>query len=88
MIMRTCVEPEKNQENPTVRLRPKASPFVRLLEIVLGLAILAGFVPVVFAAPPGEDPAKVGRWSDVIQFAPPVVAIHAHLLPTGKVLLW
>jgi hypothetical protein len=33
-----------------------------------------------------DDPAKVGQWSDVFPW--PVVAIHAHLLPNGKVLSW
>jgi hypothetical protein len=29
-----------------------------------------------------------GEWSPVIKFDPAVVAIHAHLLPNGKVLFW
>jgi galactose oxidase len=33
-----------------------------------------------------EDPADKGQWSPV--FALPNVAIHAHLLPTGSVLMW
>ena len=33
-----------------------------------------------------DDPAIAGRWSDVQSL--PVVAAHAHLLPTGKVLMW
>ena len=32
------------------------------------------------------DPAKAGRWSDIIKL--PNVPIHAHLLPNGKVLFW
>lgn len=32
------------------------------------------------------DPAKVGRWSKPFQLNN--VAIHAHLLPTGKILYW
>ena len=33
-----------------------------------------------------DDPAVVGRWSDVQSW--PVVTVHAHLFPTGKVLVW
>lgn len=32
------------------------------------------------------DPAQVGQWSAVQSW--PAVAVHAHLLPTGKVLFW
>ena len=41
-----------------------------------------------FALPPPapEDPAQVGQWGPL--FALPNVAIHAHLLPNGKVLFW
>ena len=37
-------------------------------------------------APPVEDPAKKGQWGPL--FGLPNVAIHAHLLPNGKVLFW
>src|SRR5215831_14458143 len=33
-----------------------------------------------------QDPATVGEWSPVIGW--PYEAIHAHLLPTGKVMFW
>ncbi|HWM89687.1 MAG TPA: galactose oxidase-like domain-containing protein [Thermoanaerobaculia bacterium] len=33
-----------------------------------------------------NDPSSMGQWSGVIPFE--VVAVHAHLLPTGKVLYW
>lgn len=36
--------------------------------------------------PAAGDPAKVGRWSE--PFPLKNVAIHAHLLPTGKILYW
>src|SRR5262245_52382150 len=32
------------------------------------------------------QPNVIGEWSGVISW--PVVAIHAHLLPNGKVLVW
>ena len=35
-------------------------------------------------APPGPD--TLGQWSGVMNL--PVVPIHSHLLPTGKVLFW
>lgn len=38
------------------------------------------------AQPVAADPAKLGRWSE--PFALNNVAIHAHLLPTGKILYW
>ncbi len=36
--------------------------------------------------PPQGDPAVVGQWS--APFSWPVVAIHTHVLPNGKVLAW
>src|SRR5207253_8131963 len=33
-----------------------------------------------------QDPATVGQWSPVMTW--PYEAIHAHLLPTGKVIFW
>jgi galactose oxidase len=38
------------------------------------------------AQPVAADPAKVGQWSE--PFPLKNVAIHAHLLPTGKILYW
>lgn len=39
------------------------------------------------AAPaPQSGPETVGQWSSVITL--PIVAIHAHMLPSGKVLIW
>ena len=34
----------------------------------------------------GQDPATVGQWSAVMTW--PLSAVHAHVLPTGKVLWW
>ena len=34
----------------------------------------------------GQDPATVGQWSAVMSW--PYLAVHAHVLPTGKVLWW
>ena len=33
-----------------------------------------------------QDPSVVGQWGPVLNW--PIVAVHAHLLPTGKVLFY
>src|SRR6266403_4885986 len=33
-----------------------------------------------------QDPATVGQWSSVMTW--PYMAVHAHVLPTGKVIWW
>ena len=38
------------------------------------------------ASAPQSGPETVGQWSSVITL--PIVAIHAHMLPRGKVLIW
>lgn len=48
-------------------------------------AIQARTITAAFASGTSEAAAK-GKWGSA--FATPVVAIHLHLLPTGKVLLW
>jgi len=74
---------------PAVRSFSQAIPLVVL--VVLCFTFLQPLHPAsAQTAPPstasGNDPVKVGRWSDV--FTWPVVAIHAHLLPNGTVLSW
>jgi hypothetical protein len=39
-----------------------------------------------FAITGANGPASAGRWEPV--FSTPVIAVHLHLLPTGKVLMW
>src|SRR5436309_2970235 len=46
--------------------------------------VAAGFVGVWSAL--AQDPAAVGQWSPVMTW--PRIAIHTHVLPTGKVLYW
>ena len=69
----------------------------RLLGLVLGLTLFHHFA--LAAARPAAAPTVStpcangalgcpGEWSPVIKFDPAVVAIHAHLLPNGKVLFW
>jgi hypothetical protein len=43
-------------------------------------------IPVTFSPAGSIIPAVQGRWDR--EFGTPVVAVHMHLLPTGKVLLW
>jgi hypothetical protein len=43
-------------------------------------------IPVTFAPAPASTPSVEGRWAAA--FTTPVVAVHMHLLPTGKVLFW
>lgn len=66
------------------------SKFLRLLLPALCLSFLlscaSGPPPGEKPPPPGNDPASIGSWSEVLRW--PVVAIHSHLLPNGKVLAW
>ena len=48
---------------------------------VASLALL-----LVFSAASAQDPATVGQFSSVMTW--PYMAVHAHLLPTGKVIWW
>jgi hypothetical protein len=43
-------------------------------------------IPATFSPAGTSDRATKGRWDPA--FTTPVVAVHAHMLPTGKVLLW
>src|SRR4051812_19909274 len=43
-------------------------------------------IPVTFARVSSTSPAVQGKWSGVINT--PVVGVHAHLMPTGKVFMW
>ena len=52
------------------------------LPCLLAAAALVAAVPAFTAT----DPALVGQWSSIIPW--PAVAIHAHLLNTGKLLTW
>ena len=43
-------------------------------------------IPAAFSAAPPSTPALDGRWD--APFATPVLGVHTHLLPTGKVMFW
>jgi hypothetical protein len=63
------------------RLRKACGLTVGLAALLLGWGLAA----------PGSvraqgDPAVVGQWSAALSW--PIVAIHSHVLPNGKVLLW
>ena len=66
------------------------SIFLRRLLPALCLSFLlscaSGPPPVEKPPPSGNDPANIGSWSEVLRW--PVIAIHSHLLPNGKVLTW
>ena len=49
-------------------------------------AAVAALVLAAFTLPARGQPAKMGKWDD--KFDLPNVAIHMHMLPTGKVLFW
>jgi hypothetical protein len=78
------------------RYRTVPKPVLRLLRLGVGVVLLIGLQHGLAAgqqtpassqtAPAAADPAAVGKWSQVMSW--PVVAIHAHLLPNGKVLSW
>jgi hypothetical protein len=50
------------------------------------IAIANQIVPVTFSPAVASTPSLQGRWSQA--FTTPVVNVHMHLLPTGRVLLW
>lgn len=62
-------------------------PRPRLRPVVVWLLLIAGgSASVAPSARAQPDPAQVGQWSGVQNW--PIVAVHAHLLPTGKVLFY
>src|SRR6266566_8268354 len=52
--------------------------------IALRCLVVAHFIAV--SAVSAQDPATVGQFSSVMTW--PYKTVHAHLLPTGKVLYW
>lgn len=67
--------------------RRPTSVVLRLVLFTLGVGafVVAGFVAP-RTARTAPDPAMEGAWSPVMPW--PMVAVHAHLLPTGGVLIW
>ncbi len=84
--------------------RHGSGPLVHILLPAFGLAAVLGLGHLAFAAAAHRDAAPAaapaaaastaagsasqGEWSAIIHFDPAVVAIHASLLPDGKVLMW
>jgi galactose oxidase len=68
------------------RLRSHRSLYraINRLQFWLGVIFLDSLIAASSAL--GQDPATVGQWSAVMTW--PYTAVHAHLLPTGKVLWW
>lgn len=81
-------------------MRPTHFPFAKIIKVV-ALASCLFFLVCGTLLTPGESagvsnnsatsamqsgPETVGQWSSVITL--PIVAIHMHMLPNGKVLIW
>src|SRR5512132_748190 len=62
----------------------RSSDRLKVKIIVLGCFAVAQFIAVASAG--AQDPATVGQFSSVMTW--PNKAVHAQLLPTGKVLWW
>src|SRR6266487_1087802 len=67
-----------------VKARSRFSERSKARLLALGSFAVAQFIAVSSAS--AQDPATVGQFSSVMTW--PYEAIHAHLLPTGKVLFW
>jgi hypothetical protein len=63
---------------------PRSSDRLKVRLIALRWFVVTHFVAVSSAS--GQDPATVGQFSSVMTW--PWMAVHAHMLPTGKVLYW
>jgi hypothetical protein len=65
-------------------LKACSSERLKVGVVVLGCFAVAHLIAVSSAR--AQDPATVGQFSSVMSW--PWIAVHAHLLPTGKVLYW
>src|SRR5262245_2848635 len=59
-------------------LRPRIVPLFAVTVAALTICFPLG--------PSAQSPSAAGQWSAVMNW--PMVAVHAHLLPTGDVLAW
>src|SRR6266550_4452964 len=62
----------------------RSSEWLRVRLLALPCFAVAHFIAVSSAS--AQDPGTVGQFSSVMDW--PYMAVHAHLLPTGKVLYW
>src|SRR6266487_4141865 len=67
-----------------VKARSRSSERSKARLLALGSCAVAQFIAV--SSTSAQDPATVGQFSSVMTC--PQKAVHAHLLPTGKVLYW
>src|SRR6266700_8306604 len=67
-----------------VKARSRSSERSKARLLALGSFAVAQFIAV--SSTSAQDPATVGQFSSVMTW--PYKAVHAHLLPTGKVLWW
>src|SRR6266566_5901677 len=62
----------------------RSSERLKVRLVALGCVVVAHFIAVSSAS--AQDPDTVGQFSSVMTW--PYKAVHAHVLPTGKVLWW
>jgi galactose oxidase len=75
---------DRRTKSSSVQPSRRNSPFSNRRLVGLSSLVGVGFMGVWSAL--AQDPATVGQWSPVMTW--PCRAIHAHVLPTGKVLFW
>ena len=71
--------------DPPTKCCSRASERLKLRLVALHCFAVAHFVTISSAS--AQDPGTVGQFSSVMPFGPDI-AVHAHALPTGKVLWW
>src|SRR5438874_2592761 len=68
----------------SLRCRRSLYRAINRLQFWLGCIFLDSLI--LASSAPAQDPATVGQWSAVTSW--PYLAIHAHVLPNGKVMWW
>ena len=68
------------------RDRSKRSSIHHPIGLLARYSLFGGFLSLVSSVSVAQDPATVGQWSSVMSW--PYKAVHAHVLPTGKVIWW
>src|SRR5437867_1045287 len=67
-----------------LKARPYPSGRLKAPLVALRCFVVAQFIA--FSSASAQDPATVGQFSSVMTW--PYLSVHAHVLPTGKVLWW
>src|SRR5262245_2796618 len=76
MVTNTNVQPQPGET--LMKSAHRFSPFAS--------TILAVAVALWFARSAPAQPSVIGQWAPVMSW--PITAVHMHLLPNGKVMLW